>query len=106
MSFNQGWFCKECGPVKESKKRSIAKVQYDCCKDCGGIVTEWERPLNERAGRCRNCAASGFEMAIHKGHLIRNCKTCNEVYDIDADKLIQKGKEEFKYERSKKQRIG
>jgi hypothetical protein len=98
MSFNQGWLCKECGPVPESKKRSIAKVKYDCCKVCGGIVTPWERPLNERTGRCGNCGHGAFTLALHKGQLLRCCKQCIEVYNTDTHEVIRQGKEEFKYE--------
>lgn len=98
MSFNVGWLCKECGPVAESKKRSINKVQWDCCKDCGGIVTKWERPLNERDGRCGNCANAAFTSAIVKGQLLRCCKTCNEVVNTDQDcKIVRKGDKRHEY---------
>lgn len=98
MSFNRGWMCKECGPVEESKKRTINKVQWDCCKTCGGIVMAWERPLNERSGRCGNCANASFSSAMVKGHLLRCCKVCKEVIDIDADcKIVRKGDKKHEY---------
>lgn len=104
MSFNQGWLCKECGPVKESKKRSINKTQYDCCKACGGIVTKWTRPMNERAGRCNNCGHAAFKLAMGKnklaGRLLRCCTKCQEVVNTDDNnKILVKGNEAFKYER-------
>lgn len=102
MSFNQGFLCPNCGPVQDSKERSINKVKHPTCKTCEAIVSKWERPLNERAGRCGNCAAASFKSAIVKGHLVRNCVTCQEVYDIDANKIIRKGKEEFRYEPNKR----
>lgn len=102
MSFNNGFICPNCGPVRESKERSINKIKFPTCKACMAVVTTWVRPLNERAGRCRNCAASGFKMAMYKGDLIRNCKKCDEVYNIDTEKVIRQGKEEFKYERAKR----
>lgn len=92
MIFNIGWMCQECGPVAESKKRAIAKVQYDCCKVCGGIVQKWTRPLNERAGRCKNCAGASFTMALVKHQLLRCCKQCGEVVNTDQDcKVVRKG---------------
>jgi hypothetical protein len=96
--FNQGWLCPECGPVPDSKKRSINKVQWDCCKACGAIVTRWERPLNERSGRCGNCANGSFELAVRKGRLLRKCKKCNEVVDTDEEcKVKRKGDKEHAY---------
>lgn len=101
MTFNQGWLCEKCGPVKESKKRTIQRIRRDCCKGCGGIVTPWERPLNERPGRCGNCANAGFKLAVVKGQLLRNCKKCSEVINPETKKIIRKGKEEFKHEQRK-----
>jgi hypothetical protein len=92
LVFNIGWMCKECGPVQESKKRSINKVQWDCCKVCGGIVTPWERPLNERSGRCGNCGNGSFKLAMFKGNLLRCCKKCDEVVNTDQNcKITRKG---------------
>jgi hypothetical protein len=94
MTFNKGFYCSNCGPIPNSKKRSINKTQYDLCPNCDNIVTPWERPLNERTGRCSNCGNASFTLAIVKHHLLRCCKRCKEVYDIDADKVIRKGEEE------------
>jgi len=99
--FNKGFMCSNCGPIQESKKRSIQKVQHDTCKQCDAIVNVWERPKNERAGRCTNCASCNFETGLGKnelkGHLIRLCRICAEEYDIDAEKVLKPGKEEFKW---------
>ena len=71
MTFNNGWKCQKCGPVKESKKRTIAKVQYDCCKVCGSVVTRWTRPMTERDGRCSHCGEGAFSLAVVSGQLLR-----------------------------------
>lgn len=91
MTFNKGFLCPTCGPIEKSKKRSIKKQQYDTCPECGQIVTVWERPLNERAGRCHNCGNASFTLAIVKHHLLRCCKVCKEVFDTDTGKVIRKG---------------
>ncbi|AHJ88651.1 hypothetical protein GBK2_53 [Geobacillus phage GBK2] len=91
MTFNKGFLCPTCGPIEKSKKKTIKKVQYDTCPDCGNIVTPWERPLNERPGRCGNCGNAKFKLAMVKGHLLRCCQHCSEVFDVDANKVIRKG---------------
>lgn len=112
MTFNIGWLCQECGPVAESKQRSINKVKWDCCKICGGIVTKWTRPLNERAGRCGNCGNADFKSVVWKGDILRKCKVCDEVYNTDKDTIARKGKKEYEYKnrgiaaRGKKPHLG
>jgi hypothetical protein len=98
MAFNIGFMCPECGPIQTAKKRSISKVQYDTCPTCSNIVTRWERPLNKRSGRCNNCANASFTSAIVKSRLLRCCKKCSEVVDIDSDcKVIRKGDQNEKF---------
>lgn len=101
LTFNRGWMCQTCGPVKESKKRSISKAQFDCCKICNEVVTPWERPLNERSGHCGNCGHASFKLALVKHHLVRCCKRCDEVYNVDARKTIRQGKEALKWSKTK-----
>lgn len=101
MSFNSGWMCKQCGPVKESKKRSINKVQFDCCKNCNEVVTKWERPINERAGHCGNCGNASFKLAMFRSDLLRKCKQCGEVYNTDKREVKRKGAKEFEYKPNK-----
>lgn len=101
MSFNTGFLCPNCGPVPEAKDRSIRKVKHKCCKKCEAIVSPWQRPMNERAGRCGNCAYAAFTLAIVKGRLVRCCKRCLEVMDADTQKILRKGKEEFKWQDKK-----
>lgn len=93
MSFNNGFKCPNCGPVQESKKKTIKKVQYTVCKICEAIVTPWQRPLNERAGRCGNCGNAHFELKIHNHELLRRCRHCDEVFNTDSGKVLRKGKE-------------
>lgn len=91
-TFNIGWMCKNCGPVQESKKRSIAKVQRDCCKECDSPVVKWSRPLNERAGRCRNCANTSFKSKIHLSVFMRECKACGEIMNPDNGEILTPGR--------------
>jgi hypothetical protein len=97
MSFNNGFMCAVCGPVREFIKKTISKVPRECCKECGGIVKKWSRPLNERDGRCRNCGAASFNLAIYKRDIARHCRTCDEVYNIDKQMVLRPGKEALKY---------
>lgn len=89
--FNKGFLCSNCGPIPKAKKRSINKVQHNTCPECLSVVTEWERPLNERSGHCNNCGNGGFVLALHKGNLLRKCKKCSEVYNLDKSEIIRKG---------------
>lgn len=97
MNFNKGFLCPNCGPVQESKKRSIAKVQYTCCKICDSIVSVWEKPINERSGHCGNCGKASFKSKIVNHNIHRECKNCFEVYDIDSEKVVKNGMEEKRY---------
>lgn len=99
--FNKGYLCINCGPVKESKKRSINKTQHDCCKECGAVVRTWERPLNERAGRCSNCAGGHFGQRLENHCLIRVCNICTEEYNTDTHKIVKPGRVELRYVKSK-----
>ena len=96
-TFNTGFLCKSCGPVREMEKKTVRKVSIDCCKTCGGNVTKWSRPLNERAGRCNNCAHGSFKSRIHLGVFMRECARCLEVRNPDTNEIYVQGKEEFKY---------
>lgn len=90
--FNKGFLCTECGPIPAANKRSISKVSTNCCPNCSKPVKAWERPLNERPGRCGNCSYGSFKSAYVNRHLLRCCKRCDEVVDIDNGlKLIRKG---------------
>lgn len=92
-TFNTGFMCASCGPVQESKKRSIAKVQRDCCKICDSPVVKWSRPMNERAGRCRNCANASFKSKVANGIFMRTCNECGEVINPDNGEVLTPGKE-------------
>lgn len=97
LMFNRGFLCKECGPIPKAKTRSKNRIKRETCPDCMGVVTPWERPMNERPGRCLNCAYAGFKLAVVKGVIVRACKRCNEAYSPETKQVIRKGKEEFKY---------
>lgn len=105
ITFNRGFMCAECGPIQKSKRRSVKKVQYDTCPTCSKIVNPWERPLNERAGRCGNCGEASFLSAVWKGDILRKCKKCDEVYNVDKEKISRKGKKEYEYKPTKNKRI-
>lgn len=101
--FNRGFLCASCGPIEKASKKTIKKVQYDICPECGAIVKEWERPLNERPGRCGNCAGGSFKLAIHKGQLLRCCKTCKEVINPDTGKVTRGGNKTWEISSAYKQ---
>lgn len=50
-------------------------------------------PLHERPGRCGNptCGGASFKSAIYKHDILRCCKNCGEIYNIDKEKVIRKG---------------
>lgn len=102
MMFNQGFLCRDCGPMEKATSKTINKVKHDICPMCSKVVTPWERPLNERPGRCSHCAYGSFTLAIVKSRLIRCCKRCLQVDDADTGQVHRKGKENFKYEPGKK----
>ena len=87
MTFNRGFECKSCGVMEKAAK----KGQRTICPICSLPVVSWEKPLNERSGRCRTCAGAKFESKIHKHQLLRRCRNCNEVYNIDTEKVVRKG---------------
>lgn len=101
LVFNKGFLCLECGPIEKAASKQINKAKHDVCPACGNIVRKWERPLNERDGRCYNCGHAHFKSAMGKnklkGHLLRQCRKCNEVYDIDAEKILVKGEKEHAF---------
>lgn len=98
LKFNHGFMCPNCGPIREAKKKTVNKVEYKACKSCDSIVKSWERPLNERTGRCSTCGAASFNAAMGKnnlrGHILRQCKDCGEVFDTDTMTVLRKGKME------------
>ena len=87
MILNRGFTCNNCGVIEKATKKGQRMV----CPVCIITVTPWERPLNERSGRCRTCAGGQFTNRIEKSDLIRTCKVCTEEYNIDKDKVIKKG---------------
>lgn len=91
MSFNNGFYCTNCGPVEKAKKKTINKKQCDVCMVCSEIVEKWTRPLKERAGRCSNCSGASFTLAIVKSRLLRCCKQCKMVIDPDTKEIIREG---------------
>lgn len=91
MKFNRGWLCGTCGPIPKAKTSNINKIPHNLCPKCSTIVNEWERPLTERSGRCACCGHAHFELRMHKSQLLRRCRNCNEVYNIDTEKIIRKG---------------
>lgn len=96
MNFNSGFICKKCGPMKTAKKSTVKGVPYDLCPHCLNLVTEWEKPLNERIGHCGKCGNAGFILAIGKnklkGVLIRKCKKCGEMVNPDDKVILKEGR--------------
>jgi hypothetical protein len=102
-NFTKGFKCALCGPIEKAKTKTINKIPHNICPECMGFVEVWERPLNERSGRCSHCAYGSFTSAIVKGDLLRCCKRCLQVENVDKNmQIVRKGKEEFKYVNDKK----
>lgn len=92
MTFNRGFLCEKCGPIPAAKKKSIAKIKYDICTNCDKKVTPWIRPIKERAGRCSECEGGAFTSAYIKRQLLRCCKGCGTVKNIDSGEIIRVGR--------------
>ena len=98
MSFNRGWFCPKCGPVESAKDKTIAKVKYKVCKCCEAIVSAWERPKTDRDGCCCHCGNGAFTLAIVKHQLLRCCKLCGCVVNIDKNcTVVREGNKDYEY---------
>lgn len=84
MTWNIGFMCAKCGPVQDSKKKTIAKVQYDVCKVCESVVKPWTRPRNERLGCCHICGCGSFTHRLVDRKLLRRCKNtdCQEEIEV------------------------
>lgn len=87
MSINRGFMCSNCGVIPKATKKTNRVI----CPVCTNQVTPWEKPLNERSGRCRTCAKASFKLKFEKSRLLRTCKTCSEKIDPDTGEIIRKG---------------
>lgn len=60
-----------------------------------------EIPLNEVVGRCGCCGSCNFKSKVYRGdnpkfkhlrgHILRGCQICKEVFDTDTEKVLIKG---------------
>jgi hypothetical protein len=98
MNFNHGFDCPNCGPIPKAKTGTINKVSHNLCPDCKVPVSAWERPVKERPGRCGYCGNCDFKSVVYRGknksirgHILRGCQVCKEVFDTDTEKVIKKG---------------
>ena len=94
MDFNRGYICKDHGPMEKAITRNKRFVCPLCTKD----VKPWEKPIEERPGRCGLCGKSNFKSIVYRGknkslrgHILRGCLYCKEVLDSDTEKVIKKG---------------
>ena len=90
--FNKGYKCSRCGPMETATKRTRKGETVFICPNCGQVVTEWERPLNERIGRCGTCGQASFKLKMENDRLIRICNSCYEVFDTWTEKVIKRGR--------------
>ena len=87
MNFNRGYICKDHGPME----KAITKNKRFVCPLCTKDVKPWEKPLEERPGRCSFCTGASFKLAVYKHDILRCCKNCKEVYNVDKEKILKKG---------------
>lgn len=72
-------------------EKAGTRNKRNICPLCSKDVEKWERPLEERPGRCATCSNASFKSAIYKHDILRCCKNCGEIYNIDKDQVIRKG---------------
>lgn len=94
MTFNTGFLCTACGPIEKAVSRTLNKSKVNVCPECQNVVRTWERPLNERDGRCRTCSGGGFTLKMQNRELLRICKRCEEVYNTDTKMVVTRGVEQ------------
>jgi hypothetical protein len=97
VTFNRGFLCNVCGPIRTATSSTKNKVKRNVCPECQSVVSEWQRPKNERVGKCGCCANGSFTLAIVKRHVLRCCDKCKEVLDTDTMQVVRKGSEDFKW---------
>lgn len=101
MNFNTGFKCIDCGPIPTATNKTINKTQYKVCPKCSKVVSAWQRPLNERVGRCKHCANGGFKQAIgkgkYKGAFLTQCTKCGQVANPDTGDILKQGDEKHEY---------
>ena len=98
ITFNNGFLCRSCGPIPKAKTGKINKVSHNLCPECRMPVTEWVKPMGERPGRCATCSNCDFKSVVYRGkqkslrgHILRGCQVCKEVFDTDTETVLQKG---------------
>lgn len=86
---NVGFKCKGCGEITDKPSK---KGKREVCPSCSADMIKWERPLNERPGRCTTCSrGDSFTLHIVKGELLRYCNECKEWFDPTKNIVIRKG---------------
>jgi hypothetical protein len=101
----RGLCCKRCGhKCEKAKSKTVKGDKMEVCPACDwpGTLEPFEQPLNERSGRCRNCAGGAFTLAMGKnklaGQMLRCCKQCGEVINPDhPNDILKKGDPKHEY---------
>lgn len=97
VDFNEGWLCRNHGPIEKLKSKTINKKAYMVCPICEmRPIGKWTKPLNERAGRCSNCGHGKFTLHLHNHFMFNKCKRCEQVVNVDKGEIKRTGKGEYK----------
>lgn len=94
----RGFECITCGWIgPKAKTRSSKNVKYHACQECGAPAKEWEKPLNQRPGRCPHCANAKFLLRIENHELIRTCEHCGEERNPETNERKRSGDDGRKF---------
>jgi len=93
-NLNHGYKCTRCNHIaKEPDKRKRGGKTVFHCPACEypNTMQAWEKPLNERVGRCNLCGNGEFKLIIRKGQWLRGCPECGEWIDPVTNEIIREG---------------
>lgn len=89
---NTGWKCPKCEWIGDKPvSKTIKKVPFITCPMCSTAVNKWVRPRTERIGCCGTCGNASFKLAVFKHDILRCCKQCDEIYNVDKGTVKRKG---------------
>lgn len=91
---NHGYKCTRCNHIaKEPAKRKRGGKTVFHCPACEypNTMQKWEKPLNERVGRCDTCGNGEFKLIMKERRMLRGCPECGKWIDPETNKRIREG---------------